>query len=119
MSCIYFMFQYLQVGTGRLKSKQVWLGNMLAIVASPLKSRGLTRRATRSVPQCLRRRVLRGFFGACVPRRMDSVQNMHWHIAQRPFFFETWLLGLRVVTLLAIVAMVRRHVVVSTCLILD
>jgi hypothetical protein len=50
---------------------------------------------------------------------MDSVQNMHWHIAQRPFFFETWLLGLRVVTLLGIVAMVRRHVVVSTCLILD
>jgi hypothetical protein len=56
---------------------------------------------------------------ACVPRRVGSVQNMHWHLAQRPFFSQTWLLGLRVVALLRIVAMVRRHVVVSTCLILD
>jgi hypothetical protein len=40
---------------------------------------------------------------------------MHWHLVQMPFFFKTWLLGLNLVTLLGIVAMVRRHVVVNTC----
>jgi hypothetical protein len=85
MSCIYFMFQHLQVGTGRLKSKQVWLGNMLAIVASPLKSRGLTRRATRSVPQCLRRRVLRGFWGLCSSTSGQRTEHALAHSTETVF----------------------------------
>jgi hypothetical protein len=57
----------------------------LAIVAGPLKSRGLTRRATRSVPRCQRRRVLRGFWGLCSSTSGQRTEHALAHSTETVF----------------------------------